>query len=81
MCSSDLRAFVTKLGGATITVPFMGGRAATDATGVTEIATPAGALEIDVSAENYKGTVQVSVGEGATATSEVTLTEAIEKPK
>jgi hypothetical protein len=74
-------AFVTKLGGAPINVPFMGGRGPTDSTGVTEIATPAGALEIDVRAENYKGTVKVSVGEAATATTEVTLTEPIEKPK
>jgi large repetitive protein len=74
-------AFVTKLGGAAINVPFMGGRGPTDSTGVTEIATPAGALEIDVHAESYKGTAKVTVGEGATATSEVTLTEPIEKPK
>jgi hypothetical protein len=74
-------AFVTKLGGAAINVPFMGGRGPTDSTGVTEIATPAGALEIDVHAEKYKGTATVTVGEGATATSEVTLTEPIEQPK
>jgi len=75
------RAFVTKLGGAPINVPFMGARAPTDATGVTEIATPAGALEIDVRTENYEGTAKVTVGAAATATSEVTLTEPIEKPK
>ncbi len=74
-------AFVTKLAGAFISVPSMGGRGPTDSTGVTEIATPAGALEIDVRAENYKGTAKVSVGEAATATTEVTLTEPIEKPK
>ena len=74
-------ASVTKLGGAVLSVPWMGGRSATDSTGLTEIPTPAGALEIDVRAEKYKGTAKVSVGEGATATSEVTLTEPVEKPK
>jgi hypothetical protein len=74
-------ASVAKLGGAVISVPFMGGRGPTDSTGVTEIATPAGALEIDVHAEQYKGTAKVSVGAGATVTSEVTLTEPVEKPK
>jgi protocatechuate 3,4-dioxygenase beta subunit len=73
-------ASVTKLGSAAISVPFMG-RGSTDSTGVTEIPTPAGALEIDVRAEKYKGTAKVSVGEGATAVSEVTLTEPVEKPK
>jgi len=74
-------ASVAKLGGAVISVPFIGGRGPTDSTGITEIATPAGALEIDVHAENYKGTAKVTVGEGAKATSEVTLTEPVEKPK
>jgi hypothetical protein len=59
----------------------MGGRGPTDSTGVTEIATPAGALEIEVRNETYKGTAKVSVGEAATATTEVTLTEPVEKPK
>ena len=74
-------AYVTKLAGAFINVPSMGGRGPTDSTGVMEIPTPAGALEIEVRNETHKGTAQVSVGEGATATSEVTLTEGIEKPK
>ncbi len=74
-------AFVTKLAGAFISVPSMGGRGPTDATGVTEISTPAGAIEIEVRNETYKGTAKVSVGEGATATTEVTLTEPVEKPK
>jgi protocatechuate 3,4-dioxygenase beta subunit len=74
-------ASVTKLDGAFISVPFMGGRGPTDSTGLTEIPTPAGALEIEVRGDKYKGTAKASVGEGATATSEVTLTEPVEKPK
>jgi hypothetical protein len=74
-------ASVTKLGGAFISVPFMGGRGPTDSTGITEIPTPAGAVEIDVHGENYKGTARVSVGEGATVASEVTLTEPVAQPK
>jgi hypothetical protein len=74
-------ASVTKLGGALISVPIMGGRGPTDSTGITEVPTPAGAVEIDVRSENYKGTARVSVGEGATVASEVTLTEPVEKPK
>jgi large repetitive protein len=74
-------AYVTKLAGAFINVPSMGGRGPTDSTGVTEIPTPAGALEIEVRNETYKGTAKVSVGEAATATTEVTLTEPVEKAK
>ncbi len=74
-------AFVTKLDGAFISVPFMGGRGPTDSTGLTEIPTPAGTLEIEVRGEKYKGTARVSVGEGATATTDVTLVEPVEKPK
>jgi hypothetical protein len=74
-------AFITKLGGAFISVPSMGGLGPTDSTGLTEIPSPAGALEIEVRGDKYKGTARASVGEGATATSEVTLTEPVEKPK
>jgi hypothetical protein len=75
------RANVTKLGGVAIHVPWNGLRGPTDAEGVTEIATPAGALEIDVDVDKYTGTTKVQVGEGATATTEVTLTEVAERPK
>jgi large repetitive protein len=74
-------ASVTKLGGAAISVPRTGIFGTTDSTGVTEIATPAGTLEIVVRAEKYEGTVGVTVAEGATVTSEVTLAESVEKPK
>jgi hypothetical protein len=59
----------------------MGSRAPSDSAGMTEISTPAGALEIEVWSPTYKGTAKVSVAEGATAAAEVTLTEPVEKPK
>jgi hypothetical protein len=58
----------------------MGGRAPSDSAGVTELPTPAGALEIEVWSPSYKGKTTVSVAEGATANAEVTLTEPIPKP-
>jgi hypothetical protein len=72
---------VTKLGGAPISVSWMGPRAPSDSAGIAEMSTPAGALEIDVWSPTYKGKTTVSVAEGATATAEVTLTEPVEKPK
>jgi len=72
---------VTKLGGAAISVPRTGMYGPTDSTGVTELATPAGTLEIVVSSDKYEATARVTVAEGATATSEVTLAESVEKPK
>ena len=72
---------VTKLGGAPISVSWMGPRAPSDSTGMAEMSTPAGSLEIEVASPTYKGKTTVSVAEGATATAEVTLTEPVEKPK
>ena len=74
-------ANVTKLAGAPIAVPWGGPRQPTDAAGLTEMAVPAGALEIEASDSKYKGTAKVTVAEGATASAEVTLTEPVEKPK
>ena len=70
---------VTKLGGAPISVSWMGPRAPSDSAGMAEMSTPAGALEIEVWSPTYKGKTTVSVAEGATATAEVTLTEPIPK--
>jgi protocatechuate 3,4-dioxygenase beta subunit len=70
---------VTKLGGAPIGVPWMGGRAPSDSAGIAEMSTPAGGLEIEVWSPTYKGKTTVSVAEGATVTAEVTLTEPIPK--
>jgi hypothetical protein len=70
---------VTKLGGAPISVSWMGGRAPSDSAGIAELAAPAGALEIEVWSPAYKGTTKVSVAEGATANAEVTLTEPVPK--
>jgi hypothetical protein len=70
---------VTKLGGAPISIPWMGPRAPSDSAGLAEMSTPAGALEIEVAGPTHKGTARVSVAEGATATAEVTLTEPIVK--
>jgi carboxypeptidase family protein len=74
-------ASVTKVGGAVVDVPFLGGRGPSDAKGLIEIPTPAGALEIEVRADKYEGTARTSVAEGATATSEVTLTASVDTPK
>ena len=70
---------VTKLGGAPISVSWMGGRAPSDSAGIAELSTPAGALEIEVWSPNYKGKTTVSVAEGATANAEVMLTEPVPK--
>jgi hypothetical protein len=70
---------VTKLGGAPISVSWMGPRAPSDSAGMAELSTPAGALEIEVSSPTYKGKTTVSVAEGATASAEVTLTEPVQK--
>jgi hypothetical protein len=70
---------VTKLGGAPISVSWMGPRAPSDSAGMAEMSTPAGALEIEVWSPTYKGKTTVSVAEGATATAEVTLTEPVPK--
>jgi hypothetical protein len=72
---------VTKLGGAPISVPWMGSRAPSDSAGMAEMSTPAGALEIEVWSPTHKGTAKVTVAEGAMAAAEVTLTEPVEKPK
>jgi protocatechuate 3,4-dioxygenase beta subunit len=66
-------ANVTKLGGAGIHVPWTGLHGPTDATGIAEVPTPAGEVEIDVSADKLSGTAKASVAEGATVSTEVTL--------
>jgi hypothetical protein len=71
---------VSKLGGAPISVGWMGPRAPSDSAGMAEMSTPAGALEIEVWSPTYKGKTTVSVAEGATANVEVTLTEPVPKP-
>jgi protocatechuate 3,4-dioxygenase beta subunit len=71
---------VSKVGGAPIDVPWMGGRNPTDATGLLEIPAPAGAVEISLSGEQFKGKATATVAAGATASTEVTLTEPIQKP-
>jgi hypothetical protein len=72
-------ANVTRLGGAGIHVPWTGLHGPTDATGIAEVPTPAGEVEIDVSANKLNGTAKVSVAEGATVNAEVTLTESSPK--
>ena len=71
---------VTKLGGAPISVSWMGPRAPSDSAGIAELSAPAGALEIEVWSPAYKGKTTVSVAEGATANVEVTLSEPVPKP-
>jgi hypothetical protein len=73
-------AFVKKVGNALVDVPFAGGRGPTDSSGVTEISTPAGSVEIEVNKEKLKGTIRVSVGEGATVDAEVRLTQPTNQP-
>ena len=70
---------VTTLNGAPIGVPWLNGRDPTDADGVMEIPTPPGAVQIELSGEQYKGKATVSVASGATAAAEVTLTEPVQK--
>ncbi len=73
-------AFVTKVDGGRVQVPFAGGRGPTDSSGVTQLSSPAGSVEIQVSAEKLSGTTQAVVGEGATVDVEVTLKEPTRRP-
>ena len=50
-----------------------------DASGLIEMSVPAGSLEVEVGDENYQGNVRLRVGEGATASADVRLTEPVEK--
>jgi hypothetical protein len=73
-------AYVKKIGSATFDVPFTGGRGPTDSSGLTQIPTPAGSVELEVRGEKYKGRVRLSVGEGATMGAEITVSEPVGKP-
>jgi hypothetical protein len=77
---SKAYASVKKVGDALVDVPFTGGRGPTDSSGLTEIPTPAGVVEIEVNKEKLKGTIRVSVGEGATVDAEVRLTQPANQP-
>ena len=70
---------VTKIGGSAVSVPWMGGRGPTDAAGMAEVPTPAGAVQIEVSKDKDEGKVQLNVAEGATVNAEITLSEHVEK--
>jgi hypothetical protein len=72
---SKAYAHVKKVGNALVDVPFTGGRGPTDSSGLVEIPTPAGVVEIEVNKEKLKGTIRVSVGEGATVEAEMRLTQ------
>jgi protocatechuate 3,4-dioxygenase beta subunit len=72
---SKAYASVKKVGNAVVDVPFTGGRGPTDSSGLTEIPTPGGVVEIEVRKEKLKATTRISVGEGATVDAEVTLTQ------
>jgi hypothetical protein len=71
---------VMTVGGARVIVPWMNGREPSDANGVMELPTPPGTVQIDLSGEEFKGRVTATVAAGATASTEVTLTEPIQKP-
>jgi hypothetical protein len=74
-------ASVSKVDGAVVNVPSTGGEGPTNASGITQIPSPAGAVELSVDAETFQGTtVQALVGEGATVNVEVTLKKPIRKP-
>ena len=71
---------VTKLGGAPISVPWMGARAPSDSAGIAETVHARGrARDRGSEPEPTRATTTVSVAEGATATAEVTLTEPVPK--
>jgi hypothetical protein len=65
---------ITKVDGAEVS--FAGSsRGPTDVNGVTELASPPGVVELTAHKEKRKGTARVTVGEGATTTVELRLSE------
>ena len=74
-------AYVSKVDGAAMDLPYVGGWGPTNSSGFTELGVPAGALQLSVGAEKYRvGTAQVQVGEGAAVNVEVTLEGPTTKP-
>ena len=57
------------------------GQGPTDASGVVVLPAPPGNLEIEVRSDRYKGTLRLTVAEGATVPAEITLTESTDAPK
>ena len=70
-------ASVERVGGVAVTIPDFETEAVTDPSGQTELGAPAGTVEIEVASATHKGSVRVSVSEGATTTAQVELTEAL----
>jgi hypothetical protein len=64
---------VVKVSGATVSVPWLGGRSPSDASGRVELGVPAGALEVEVDAQKGKASLRVDVTEGARLSREVVL--------
>ena len=70
-------ANVVSVDGARVKVPVYG-QGGTDASGVVVLPVPPGSLEIALSSQTYRGSVNVPVAEGANVPVEVTLTERTE---
>ena len=71
---------VIAIDGVRVRVPVYG-QGGTDTSGLALLPVPPGNLEIELRGETYRGSLRVSVAEGATVPVEMTLTERAEAPR